>query len=53
MVSIVVFVLEEQGFDHAVSSKGNGRNAEAGERALETVPPSEGAGIPPLFTVVA
>ena len=52
MVSVMV-VLEEQCLDYAVSSKCDGRNAEAGEGALEAVPPSEGAGVPPMFTVGA
>lgn len=52
MMSVVV-VLEEQGLDDTVSGECDGRNAEAWEGALETVPPTEGTGIPPLFTVVA
>jgi hypothetical protein len=50
MTLVVVLVLEEEGFDHAVSSECDGCDAEAGEGALEAVPPREGARVPPLLT---
>lgn len=49
----VVVILEEHGFDYTVSGECDGRDSEAREGALEAVPPSEGAGVPPLFTVEA
>lgn len=53
VVVSVVIVLEEQFLNHAVSGECDGCNTEAREGALEAVPPREGAGVPPLFTVGA
>jgi hypothetical protein len=49
----VVVVAEEHGFYYTVSGECNSRNAETREGALEAVPPTEGAGVAPLFTADA
>jgi hypothetical protein len=51
VVMVRVFVLEEELLSNQVSSKGNRRNAESREGALEAVPPGEGTCVSPLLAV--
>lgn len=52
MVGItVVVILQEEVLVCAVGREGNGGDAETGEKALEAVPPAEGASIAPGLTV--
>ena len=56
MVSLVVMAVlgfEEQLLGHQVDSKGDCRDAEPGEGALEAVPSCEGARVSPCLTVGA
>jgi len=50
MVIVMSLVLEEELLSNNISSKGNGRYAEAREGALETVEAGEGTGVSPLLT---
>lgn len=49
-LAVVVLVLEEEIFVTAVSGKGDCRDAETGETALETVPAGVGALVSPGLT---
>jgi hypothetical protein len=44
-------IFEEQLLGNEVSGESNGRDAEAGEGALEAVEACEGAGVSPLLTI--
>jgi hypothetical protein len=46
-LDVVVLLLQEEVLVCAVGSESDGRNAEAGEEALEAVPPGEGTSIAP------
>jgi hypothetical protein len=46
-LAVVVLLLQEEVLVCAVGSESDGRNAQAGEEALEAVPPGEGASITP------
>lgn len=46
-LAMVVLVLEEKVFVGAVSGKGDSGGPQAGKAALESVPPGEGALVPP------
>jgi hypothetical protein len=48
-IVVVVVVLEEELLGDTVAGKGNGRNAEAGEGALEAVEAGEGPCVAPLL----
>lgn len=50
-VTVVVVILQEEVLVCAIGSEGDGRDAQAGEEALETVPSAEGASIAPGLTV--
>lgn len=47
---MVVVILQEEVLVCAVGSESDGRDAQAGEEALEAVPPSEGASVAPGLT---
>jgi hypothetical protein len=49
---VSTLVLEEEFFGNQVAGKGDGGDAEAGEGALEAVETSEGACVPPMFTII-
>jgi hypothetical protein len=48
-IVVVVVVLEEELLGDTVAGKGDGRNAEAGEGALEAVEAGEGSCVAPLL----
>lgn len=47
---MVVLILQEEVLECAVGREGNGRDAQAGEEALEPVPSGEGASVAPSLT---
>jgi hypothetical protein len=51
LLVMTMFVLEEQLLSYQVHTECDCRDAEARERALESVPPCEGAGVAPGFAV--
>lgn len=49
-VAVVVVILEEEVLVCAVGSESDSSDAQAGEKTLKTVPPREGASVPPGLT---
>lgn len=50
-LAVVVLILDEEVFVAAVAGKGNSRNAQAGETALEALPAGVGSGISPGLAI--
>lgn len=51
LLAVVVLVLEEEILVSAVASEGDGRDAEAGEAVLESVPAGVAALVSPSFAI--
>lgn len=49
MSFVAMLIFQEKIFKPAIEREGDGCDAQAGESALETVPPREGARISPFF----
>jgi hypothetical protein len=52
LIVVTALILEEQLLGNEVAGKRDGRDAEAGEGALEAVEAGEGAGVSPLLAIL-